>query len=84
MEEIVVKNRLRLLPDHFSAVDDPREPAKVRWVRNGLSNANRVAARRQRGEKVAPVILNSAVKTRQLKISPRSPTFWKEQLQGSL
>ncbi|HYD29676.1 MAG TPA: transposase family protein [Azospirillaceae bacterium] len=29
MEPIFVKDRLRLLLEHFGAVDDPREPARV-------------------------------------------------------
>lgn len=31
MEQIFVKDRLRLLLDHFGAVGDPREPAKIKY-----------------------------------------------------
>ena len=31
MEQPLIKNRLRLLLDHFAGVDDPREPAKVKF-----------------------------------------------------
>lgn len=31
MEEVLVKDRLRLLLDHFGDVVDPREPAKVKY-----------------------------------------------------
>ena len=31
MEEIFVKDRLRLLQDHFGEVGDPREAAKVKY-----------------------------------------------------
>jgi len=31
MEDVIVKDRLRLLLDHFGRVGDPREPAKVKY-----------------------------------------------------
>ncbi|WP_354081716.1 hypothetical protein [Constrictibacter sp. MBR-5] len=50
MEELFVKDRLRLLLDHFGDVGDPREPAKVKYPLRPAQGCPKAGAQGCEGE----------------------------------